>query len=475
MKNKLKNFLKNKENILYIFIIILFVTFSIIISLKHENWADEAHAWLMARDTSIKDLIFIYLHSDGHPCLWHLILKFFQLIGLPYKYMFVISTLFSSIGVTLLLFKSKFPKWIKVLLPFTYFIFYQYTVITRGYCLIFPLLAMIAIIWDKRHEKITTFSILLLLLLSTEAYTFLLAGVIYVIYLYETFKSKEYHNKKHLISLILLFLAFCFTIYYVCPQAGNKFNPYDFRYFISSSFFTSFDYDSKLNRIICNIATAILIVLIYLCYKKDYNKLIEFILLIFPVIMFLTFKYNRPWHHGIVFLAFIFIMWIHKKEDNKFAKIIFFLSIAFQLPCSVISSIYDYNNVYDASYEMSKFIKKYDYENLNIKAVGFYTSNINAFLDSNIFENYDDNLGFYYWHENSKYYQTTLIDKELDYDYIFDADMVVVSDRMIIDESQYPDYNCYYFFGNSFVEYEVYERFPAQIFVKKSIDEQLQS
>ncbi len=465
----MKKIFKNKDNTLYFMIIILFVFLSTIIGLKHESWGDEAHAWLLARDTSLKDLIFIYLHSDGHPCLWHLVLKLFQFLGFQYKNIFIISTLFSTIGITLILFFSKFPKWIKILLPFTYFIFYQYTVISRGYCLILPILASLAIIWDKRHEKIIIFSILLFLLLSTEAYTFFFAGMIYMIYFYETIKNKKYHNLKHTIFLILLFLAFCFTVYYVYPQSENKFNPYNFSYHISSSFFTSYDYNSNLNVLICKIATTILIILIYLCYKKDLNNLKELILLITPVLLFLSLKYNQPWHFGIVFLIFLFFFWIHKKENNKYAKIILLLSVCYQLPCTIISSIYDFNYAYDSSYEMSKFIKNYDYKNLTIKAVGFHASSINAYIDSNIYENYD--TGFYYWHKNAKYYKTTRIEDKINWNYVFDADIVIISNREIIDEKNFPEFNCYYFYGNSFFEYKIYDRFPGQIFVSKKIDE----
>lgn len=462
----MSKFLKKKENILYIITIIIFIILSTIIGLKHENWADEAQAWLLARDVSFKDLIFTYLHTDGHPCLWYLVLKFFQLIGLKYNYMFIISIIFNTIGIALILFFSKFPKWFKVLLPFTYFIFYQYTVISRGYCLILPLLAILAILWNKRHEKVIPFTITLLLLLSTEAYTFLAAGALYLIYSYETIKNSKYHNKSHIISLVILFISFCFTIYYVFPRPDNKFNPHSIHYFLSSSFFTGYFE----NYFISGLGTFITISLVYLCYKKDIKGLIQLALIMIPVIIFLTIKYSRPWHLGIVFLLFIFCTWIHQKENDKFAKILLLLSLSFQIPWAIISSNYDFHNAYDSSYEMSNFIKKYDYENLRIKAVGFYTIGLNAFLDSNIYENFDDNLGFYYWHKNAKYYQTTEIKNKKNWDYVFDSDIVVISTRQIIDEREHPDFNCYYFKASSFVEYEPYENLQAQIFVSKKID-----
>ena len=56
-KTKENKLSKKQEYIIYSVVLILFLTLSIIISLKHEYWADEANAWLIAGDSSIR---FIY-------------------------------------------------------------------------------------------------------------------------------------------------------------------------------------------------------------------------------------------------------------------------------------------------------------------------------------------------------------------------------------------------------------------------------
>ena len=40
----------------------------------HEKWADEAQAWLIARDLSLPRIFFYELRYEGSPGLWHLIL-----------------------------------------------------------------------------------------------------------------------------------------------------------------------------------------------------------------------------------------------------------------------------------------------------------------------------------------------------------------------------------------------------------------
>ena len=99
--------IKKKEHILYSTVLTLFIILSIIISLKHEYWADEANAWLIAADSSLIDLFTKYLHTDGHPALFHLIIKSFQLVGLNYDNFRIISLTFSTLGIALFLFKSN--------------------------------------------------------------------------------------------------------------------------------------------------------------------------------------------------------------------------------------------------------------------------------------------------------------------------------------------------------------------------------
>jgi hypothetical protein len=163
MKNEVtkeKALSKKIENSLYIFILIAFIVLVSIVSLKHEYWADEANAWLIASDSSIVQLFTKYLHVDGHPALFHLIIKLFQFLGLDYANFRIISILFSSLGIGYFLFKSNYKWYLKALLPFTYFLFYQYSVITRGYCLILLLLSLIADIWHKKKEKCILFTFL---------------------------------------------------------------------------------------------------------------------------------------------------------------------------------------------------------------------------------------------------------------------------------------------------------------------------
>src|SRR5687768_1864769 len=52
------------------------------VSLKHENWSDEADAWLVARDASFLDLYHL-TPEMGTPALWYLLLMPLAKSGMP--------------------------------------------------------------------------------------------------------------------------------------------------------------------------------------------------------------------------------------------------------------------------------------------------------------------------------------------------------------------------------------------------------
>ena len=153
---------KIKKTHIYIFLLYIFFILYIFlifqIGYHHEPWADEAQSWLISRDKSFWG-IFQETKYEGHPFVWFYIerifIKIFSVftdVTKLYDWIFILPLISTSIGVYLLLFKSKFPLWIKLSVPFTFYIFYQYGVIARNHCLCFPMLAIIATFYQSRFK-----------------------------------------------------------------------------------------------------------------------------------------------------------------------------------------------------------------------------------------------------------------------------------------------------------------------------------
>ena len=136
MKKKRKSF--SLEWILFF----IFVVAYVLVTAFHEPWFDEAEAWQIAKCADLKTIFFVNPHYEGHPPLWHVFLKIPILLGVSYEVgIKTLAGIFSAMSAWLLLFKSPMPKWMRCLFPFGYFLFYQYGVIARPYCMLF--LAMI--------------------------------------------------------------------------------------------------------------------------------------------------------------------------------------------------------------------------------------------------------------------------------------------------------------------------------------------
>lgn len=134
----------------------------------HEKWADEAQAWLIARDLDLQTIWFHELRYEGSPGLWHTILWIAQhVFHARYGALGYIGAFFAIAGAAVLIFLAPFPRYIRWPLAFTYVMVYQYAVIARPYTLL-PLLVFAAayLFHDSAHPGSITLVLALLALLT---------------------------------------------------------------------------------------------------------------------------------------------------------------------------------------------------------------------------------------------------------------------------------------------------------------------
>ena len=120
----------------------------------HEPWADEAQAWLIARDNSLWQILRYRLHYEGHPGLWHVLLHLFQQLGGRYSAIDYFGAAFAVAGIAIFLRYSPFPLLLRILLPFTFFFQYQYGVIGRSYTLFSPLAFGLCALFYSRRKPV---------------------------------------------------------------------------------------------------------------------------------------------------------------------------------------------------------------------------------------------------------------------------------------------------------------------------------
>jgi hypothetical protein len=131
----------------------------------HEPSADEAQAWMMARSLTIWQLFHTYLRYEGSPGLWHLLLWLLVHLHVSFTGMHWLCGFIALAATAVLVLCSPLPRWMRLTLPFTYFLAFQYAVVARNYVLVPLLLFSIAALWKRSP----TFVALLLGLLANVA------------------------------------------------------------------------------------------------------------------------------------------------------------------------------------------------------------------------------------------------------------------------------------------------------------------
>lgn len=169
-----------------IFALIVYAAAHLCMALVHEPFFDEAEAWQIARSASLRTLLLETTHYEGHPPLWHLILMPLAKAGAPYELsLTLVSLAFMGTAAFLILRYAPFPRLVRLLLPFTYFFFYQYGVISRVYCVMTLAFVLLAMAYRRRSERPGRYVAVLILMCLTLAYGLVIAGGLALVWLWE--------------------------------------------------------------------------------------------------------------------------------------------------------------------------------------------------------------------------------------------------------------------------------------------------
>lgn len=461
--------MKNKKLsiIIRIIVIIIFSILLLIFQNYHEPWADEAQSFLIARDTNLIEM-FKYMKYEGTPPLWVIIIKIFIKLGGTYSTFSLVPIFFSILGVIVFEFKIKAPIYIKILFPFTYFIFCQYTIIARSYCLIFLALMIIASIYPKRFEKLLEFTLSLIFLMLISTHSYIIAGSLYLLFLIDLFKNGKILEKKFFIYTIILFTSFFIVLIISLPVVDCYYGvraQESFSYIIASSTLAS-----SRNNIINIIITIIVISSVFISIKKE--NILELLIVFLPLLFFLRFFHCIDWHIGIVTYLIVFYLIISDLiNEKRIIKIFLVIMCIIQIIWTVYFLIYDVNYAYSAGEKTAQFIIDNNLENKRIYGLGYNVTAIQPYFEKNIFESqYPKDKSFWNWsRKTSPYFLSTeeIINA--------DADVYIISDFYELkykDVIEYLDnssnYKKTYIYGVSFMKTYLHESGSYYIYIKNT-------
>lgn len=402
----------NKHTILNIVVFVIFGFLTFLVGLHHEPWADEAQAWLIARDCTIPDMILHVLKYEGHPILWFAILRILHFIHYPYKLFFLLPWIASCIGVYLLVFKSKLPGIIKYLFPFTYFIFYQSAVIARNHSLLFPMFTGIAILYKDRFKHPYWYSLLIILTASISVYSFVIMLIFLTFFIIEIFQSKKYSLKTFIPPIIILIYMLFTALYLIKPADYTSYpdidlirlNPLRILYITTRGYFNT----PPLSFILLVKMITVLALYIYSAktFCKSKQQVMFFTLTNLTLAIAITALVCKPWHIAYFIITLISICATLANENpqnkydfssNKIFYIIILIIFSNQICWSYKSALYDIHNNYSAAKAAAEFIKSNNLETKNITGLGYKITAIQPYFNNNLYSNYGKKSAYWVW------------------------------------------------------------------------------
>jgi hypothetical protein len=141
----------------------------------HEPWADEAQAWLIARDLGIPGILH-QMGYEGSPPLWHLLLWVLTRLQIPYAALGAVSLGLMAAAMYAWLRWSPLPTPVRLLVPFTFYYQYQYAVVARSYALSTFLAFAAVALWRAKPVRVLHLGLVLALLAQTNMHGFMIAG-----------------------------------------------------------------------------------------------------------------------------------------------------------------------------------------------------------------------------------------------------------------------------------------------------------
>ena len=329
--------------------------------LHHEPWADEAQAWQLARSVPLHSLLTYNLHYEVHPILWYFLLRMLAIAGISYSGMHWVCGAVAVAATTILLFFSPFPRYLKVLLPFTYFLLFQDAVIARPYVLVPPLLYLVALRWKKGY---LTVAVLLALLANLELHAAVISGGLASVYCIEQLRagaSKDPVRRRNLIFFVLIQLcSYALALWTVWPAS-------DLSHWEITNHAKSYGVIAG-QALVWAIAEPIWISVAYwilaaLCFEER-GSLIKLL----PVLYFAAFStiYVSFWHSGLLIPLSLSLLWMtwpasenrKRPYEKAFRAAIVVVSVV-QILWSFNSLTYDHAHPYSGDLAAAKFLKPY--------------------------------------------------------------------------------------------------------------------
>jgi hypothetical protein len=353
---------------------------------RHEPWADEAQAWLLARDSSLADLWTRLLHYEGTPGVWHTLLHVLIQLGLPYAGLNIVSGVLGLAAGWLVFRYAPLPLVVRLLLPFTFFLAYQYPVVARSYSLAPLLVFGCALLYESAAARIGLFTFLLCLLAGLSLHALLLSVSIWLTFYFGV--GRRWHDRR-LLTAGAVYIAFVALMIAAAWPAKDLAFPYhvgfSFERFVSAVD-TTFS-----GAFVGRLVVSLFIVALSIPFLWKGRTLGMFVLSSILLCAASAFVYGNVWHQGFLLLAWLFAVWIAAANSKPTWPILasLFIAIAIQCYWTVASWKYDWQQPYSGGRAAAAYLRNTGIAGQRLFCIGFPCAAVQPYFDHNVFANFD--------------------------------------------------------------------------------------
>lgn len=396
---------------------------------QHEMWRDELQAWLLARDSATLIELFKNLKYEYHQSLWYLLLfPLTRMFDMP-EVMQYLNLSIATAAIFIMAKYSPFSLLQKILLAFSYFLFYEYAFIARNYALTVFLIFLLCALFPRRAKYPLVFASAIFFLCHTSLMGLFFAIGIGLTVLLETIilrakeKVAQAFDWQVVIATLIVIAGIGTAIFQLAPPPDLFVWPWKFYpslaglktivtviiggYFPLPSFElhfwrTLFGLSNELIGII-SILSVLLIVLLFVRFLASRPaSLFLYIAISGALVLFFYSKHvGELRHHGFLFIALIAALWIHpdcssckrlgwvqffKPVSEKIASRTLFVLLIIQLMSSSIAVMIDYRYVFSSAKQTAQFLRSNHLDSAEIIGdVSYATSSVAAYLNNKQF------------------------------------------------------------------------------------------
>jgi hypothetical protein len=376
----------------------------------HEPFADEAQAWQLARSLSLRQLFITNIRYEASPGLWHFLLWLLIRAHVTYAGLHWVCGAIAVSAISLFVFKSPFPRYLKLGMPFTYFLLFQYAVVARSYTLVPLLLFAIAWQWKSGHVRL---AVLFGLLANVSLHCAVLSVGLALVYAVEQARCFEPQvnrvRRNPATAMLLLACFWTFALWTAWPPHDLLLARVrgDARPFLPNAI------GSAVLGICQPWIISIPFWIAIALWFRDRNRLIYLI----PVLFFAVFSgevHFEWWHAGLLIPLLLALLWVTWPAAEpvltigvKLGRLALLLLIVTQIAWSGYALVYDHFHAFSPDLAASKFLEPLVNEYATIAVtyvdgpgVHAYTSvGILPYFKHNIYRNQPDS--FWSWSERN--------------------------------------------------------------------------